>query len=63
MVCVFVYFRHVGDMGNVIAGADGKATVALTDKLLKLSGANSIIGRTIVVSLLYCHCILTYRII
>lgn len=41
--------RHVGDLGNVVAGADGKAAVNITDKMITLSGSNSIIGRTLVV--------------
>jgi len=41
--------RHVGDLGNVTAGADGVAAVNITDKLLNLAGLNSIIGRTMVV--------------
>jgi Cu-Zn family superoxide dismutase len=41
--------RHVGDLGNVTAGADGVAHVNITDKLLNLMGPNSIIGRTAVV--------------
>jgi len=41
--------RHAGDLGNVTAGADGKAAVDLTDKILSLSGPNSIVGRTMVV--------------
>lgn len=42
--------RHVGDLGNVQAGADGVAKVDISDKLLTLSGPHSIIGRTLV-----CH--------
>ncbi|XP_013414383.1 superoxide dismutase [Cu-Zn] [Lingula anatina] len=41
--------RHFGDLGNIKAGSDGKATVAITDKLVTLTGPNSVIGRTIVV--------------
>jgi len=41
--------RHVGDLGNLTAGADGKAPVNITDKLITLMGPNSIIGRTMVV--------------
>ena len=42
--------RHAGDLGNVTAGADGKAPVDMTDKILSLTGPMSIIGRTMVVS-------------
>lgn len=41
--------RHVGDLGNIEAGADGVANVNITDKMIQLQGANSIIGRTLVV--------------
>ncbi|CAG2108708.1 unnamed protein product [Medioppia subpectinata] len=41
--------RHVGDLGNVTAGADGVAKVNIEDKQLALSGANSIIGRSLVI--------------
>ncbi|CUT99310.1 superoxide dismutase 1 soluble [Echinococcus multilocularis] len=41
--------RHVGDLGNVVAGADGKATLDLTDKVISLSGEHSVIGRSLVV--------------
>lgn len=41
--------RHVGDLGNVIAGDDGVTKINITDRLLTLTGPNSIIGRTTVV--------------
>uniref|UniRef100_A0A7J8HVG9 Superoxide dismutase [Cu-Zn] n=1 Tax=Rousettus aegyptiacus TaxID=9407 RepID=A0A7J8HVG9_ROUAE len=41
--------RHVGDLGNVTAGKDGKAHVYIEDSLIALSGEHSIIGRTMVV--------------
>jgi Cu-Zn family superoxide dismutase len=41
--------RHVGDLGNVVADESGVAKFELTDKLLNLTGPNSIIGRTVVV--------------
>ncbi|CAD7088192.1 unnamed protein product [Hermetia illucens] len=41
--------RHVGDLGNVIADENGVVSTTLTDSLLTLSGARSIIGRAIVV--------------
>ncbi|RGB31745.1 superoxide dismutase [Rhizophagus diaphanus] len=41
--------RHVGDLGNVTAGPDGKVATKITDDQIKLSGPNSVIGRTIVI--------------
>jgi Cu-Zn family superoxide dismutase len=41
--------RHEGDLGNIEAGQDGKASVNLTDSVLKLDGAGSIIGRAVIV--------------
>jgi Cu-Zn family superoxide dismutase len=41
--------RHVGDLGNIIAGEDGVAEIRLCDRLISLSGMNSIIGRSVVV--------------
>lgn len=41
--------RHVGDLGNIVAGADGKATVDITDDTIGLGCAYSIIGRALVV--------------
>ncbi|KAM7309134.1 superoxide dismutase [Cu-Zn] [Ixodes scapularis] len=41
--------RHVGDLGNVIAGDDGVAKVAITDSQISLSGPHSIIGRSVVI--------------
>ncbi len=41
--------RHVGDLGNIEAGADGTATIDLTDEVLALSGEHSILGRALVV--------------
>jgi len=41
--------RHVGDLGNVEAGADGVAKVDITDSMISLNGTYSIIGRTMVV--------------
>ncbi|KAJ2964752.1 hypothetical protein NQZ79_g271 [Umbelopsis isabellina] len=41
--------RHVGDLGNVVADAEGKATLKLQDNLIKLIGPQSVIGRTLVV--------------
>ncbi len=41
--------RHVGDLGNIQAGADGMAMVDFVDANLKLDGPNSIIGRGVIV--------------
>ncbi|XP_017493300.1 PREDICTED: superoxide dismutase [Cu-Zn]-like [Rhagoletis zephyria] len=41
--------RHVGDLGNVEANASGVATVNITDKLISLEGANTIVGRSLMV--------------
>ncbi len=41
--------RHVGSLGNIEANADGKAVVHIEDKLVKLIGPQSIIGRAIAV--------------
>jgi|SRR5580700_453423 Cu-Zn family superoxide dismutase len=41
--------RHVGDLGNVEANAEGVAVIDQDDRLIKLSGGDSIIGRSVVV--------------
>ncbi len=41
--------RHAGDLGNIVADANGKASLSWKDKVIQLSGENSIIGRAIVV--------------
>lgn len=41
--------RHIGDLGNVKAGADGVAKINITDSQIQLSGPHSVIGRTVVV--------------
>jgi len=41
--------RHVGDMGNLEAGNDGKAHLEYTDNMLSLTGKHSIVGRGIIV--------------
>ncbi|XP_063995591.1 superoxide dismutase [Cu-Zn]-like [Diachasmimorpha longicaudata] len=41
--------RHLGDLGNVEAGADGVAKVNISDKHIQLQGAHNIVGRTLVV--------------
>ena len=41
--------RHVGDLGNLEADADGVARMRRLDTLLKLDGENSVIGRGVIV--------------
>ncbi len=41
--------RHVGDMGNLEADADGNATIDYVDSTIELNGADSIMGRGIVI--------------
>jgi superoxide dismutase, Cu-Zn family len=41
--------RHAGDLGNIEADASGKAHLEWSDKVMKLSGADSIIGHAVIV--------------
>lgn len=41
--------RHVGDLGNIKTDSNGLAKGSITDKLVKLFGPTSILGRTVVV--------------
>jgi Cu-Zn family superoxide dismutase len=41
--------RHAGDLGNVTAGDDGVAEISIKDLQIPLRGANSIVGRAVVV--------------
>jgi Cu-Zn family superoxide dismutase len=41
--------RHIGDMGNIEAGADGTVTVDYTDPRLRFDGAHGILGRGVIV--------------
>jgi Cu-Zn family superoxide dismutase len=41
--------RHVGDLGNVTADKDGVVKLNFTDKVIKLSGPHSILGRGLIV--------------
>lgn len=42
--------RHAGDLGNIEANAEGKAKIDITDAQIPLEGPNSILGRSVVVS-------------
>jgi len=41
--------RHVGDLGNIDADANGMVKLDMTDKLIQLQGKHSIIGRGLIV--------------
>jgi Cu-Zn family superoxide dismutase len=41
--------RHAGDLGNLTADASGHATADFIDTGLELSGANSIVGRAVII--------------
>ncbi|CAL5357122.1 hypothetical protein CsSME_00046595 [Camellia sinensis var. sinensis] len=41
--------RHAGDLGNIIANADGVAEAKIVDGQIPLSGPNAVIGRALVV--------------
>lgn len=41
--------RHVGDLGNIEADKDGVATINMEDKVISLTGENSIVGRALVI--------------
>ncbi|XP_023234313.1 superoxide dismutase [Cu-Zn]-like isoform X2 [Centruroides sculpturatus] len=41
--------RHLGDLGNIVAGAHGVAKVYKVDQVMSLFGEHSVLGRTMVV--------------
>ena len=41
--------RHVGDLGNIKADEDGKATYKRLDTMITLNGPHSVIGRSVIV--------------
>ena len=41
--------RHIGDLGNIEAGADGVAMVDYTDSRLRFEGVHGILGRGLIV--------------
>ena len=53
--------RHAGDLGNIVADASGTAVIDVTDAQIPLSGPDSIIGRSVVVRILYCLCVVLHN--
>lgn len=41
--------RHMGDMGNLAADSNGVAVLELKDKMIKLWGPKSVLGRAVIV--------------
>lgn len=41
--------RHAGDLGNIDADQSGKAHLELSDKMMKMTGSDSIIGHAVIV--------------
>ncbi|MGB3649609.1 MAG: superoxide dismutase family protein [Rivularia sp. (in: cyanobacteria)] len=41
--------RHVGDLGNITADASGNAKYNRVDNIISLDGANSIVGKAVIV--------------
>merc|ERR1712224_491693 len=41
--------RHVGDLGNIIADADGVAKGEMFDRLIKITGEYTVVGRSMMV--------------
>jgi Cu-Zn family superoxide dismutase len=41
--------RHIGDLGNVLANENGRVHLDYIDPVLRLSGENSIIGKSVIV--------------
>jgi Cu-Zn family superoxide dismutase len=41
--------RHVGDLGNVEADADGRAHLEMVDTVIALEGENGIVGKAVIV--------------
>ncbi|KAE9415215.1 hypothetical protein Angca_010309, partial [Angiostrongylus cantonensis] len=41
--------RHVGDLGNIVAGEDGVSNIYVVDKVMMLTGPQSVVGRALVI--------------
>jgi hypothetical protein len=47
ILTIYVLSQHAGDLGNITAGPDGRATFRLIDKVIKVW---DVIGRSVVVT-------------
>jgi Cu/Zn superoxide dismutase len=41
--------RHMGDLGNVVAGKDGVAKFEMVDEQIQINGQHSVVGRSLVI--------------
>ena len=41
--------RHLGDLGNILSSSQKGCSFAISDKLVKLEGRYSVVGRTVVI--------------
>lgn len=48
-IYIFFVCSHVGDLGNIVADQNGAVDIVIEDRLVSLSGPNSVIGRAFVV--------------
>jgi Cu-Zn family superoxide dismutase len=42
--------RHVGSLGNIEANQEGRAVIKIEDRLVKLIGPQSVIGRSLIIT-------------
>ena len=49
-----IFYRHVGDLGNLWEDEYGEVQTMFRDDVISLNGKNSIIGRAAVVSTVLC---------
>jgi Cu-Zn family superoxide dismutase len=41
--------RHVGDLGNIVANAEGVATIDMRDDVIELNGPQAVVGRALII--------------
>lgn len=41
--------RHVGDLGNLVANADGEALIDMRDDVIELNGPQAVVGRALII--------------